>query len=163
MEGMAQISHLPARTDWQALRRLTTAEMERPSDRDFPGSPVVKTPHFPCRAWGFDPGLGNLQPTCHRARKRKFLELNKSENATHQLIKERPCGRGPQGWQPYLRGQIVDPATGDPQVQRDLSWSVKEHGEMSELMTHCGCRESDYEAPPPVAATWTATLLPFKE
>ena len=23
---------------------------------DFPGSPVVKTPHFQCRAFGFDPG-----------------------------------------------------------------------------------------------------------
>ena len=27
--------------------------------RDFPGSPVVKTPHFHCRGHGFDPWSGN--------------------------------------------------------------------------------------------------------
>ena len=27
--------------------------------RDFPGSPVVKMPHFQCRGHGFDPWLGN--------------------------------------------------------------------------------------------------------
>ena len=26
---------------------------------DFPGSPVAKTPHFPCRERGFDPWSGN--------------------------------------------------------------------------------------------------------
>ena len=37
-------------------------------DRDLPGSPVVKTPHFPCRGCRFDPYLGNEDPTCHTAR-----------------------------------------------------------------------------------------------
>ena len=27
--------------------------------RDFPGGPVVKTPHLHCRGHGFDPLLGN--------------------------------------------------------------------------------------------------------
>ena len=27
--------------------------------RDFPGGPVVKTPHFHCRGRGFDPWLEN--------------------------------------------------------------------------------------------------------
>ena len=27
--------------------------------RDFPGGPVVKSPCFQCRGWGFDPWLGN--------------------------------------------------------------------------------------------------------
>ena len=29
--------------------------------QDFPGGPVVKTPHFPCRGQGFDPRSGNLR------------------------------------------------------------------------------------------------------
>ena len=36
-------------------------------DRDFVGSPVVKTLHFHCRGHGFDPWLGNSHPTCHVA------------------------------------------------------------------------------------------------
>ena len=32
---------------------------------DFPGGPVVKTPHFQCRGHGFSPWWGNWDPTCH--------------------------------------------------------------------------------------------------
>ena len=31
---------------------------------DFPGSPAVKTPFFPCRVCGFDPWAGNSDTTC---------------------------------------------------------------------------------------------------
>ena len=33
---------------------------------DFPGGPVVKTPHFQCMGYRFDPWLKNQEPTCHR-------------------------------------------------------------------------------------------------
>ena len=32
--------------------------------RDFPGGPVVKTPHFHCRGSRFDPCSGNSDPAC---------------------------------------------------------------------------------------------------
>ena len=31
---------------------------------DFPWSPVVRTPHFHCREYGFDPWSGKWDPTC---------------------------------------------------------------------------------------------------
>ena len=31
---------------------------------DFPGGPVVKTPHFQCKGHRFDPWSGNQDPTC---------------------------------------------------------------------------------------------------
>ena len=34
---------------------------------DFPGGPVVKTLCFQCRGCGFDPRLGNEDPTCFSA------------------------------------------------------------------------------------------------
>ena len=30
--------------------------------RDFPGGPVIKTPHFQCRGCGFNPGQGPKVP-----------------------------------------------------------------------------------------------------
>ena len=32
---------------------------KKESGREFPGGPVVKTPHFHCRAHGLDPWWGN--------------------------------------------------------------------------------------------------------
>lgn len=32
--------------------------------RDFPGSPVVKNPHFHCRRQRFDPCSGNFDSAC---------------------------------------------------------------------------------------------------
>ena len=34
-------------------------EIKKTIPGDFPGSPVVKTPHFPCKGHGFDPWSGN--------------------------------------------------------------------------------------------------------
>ena len=51
---------------------------------DFPGDPAVKNPSFYCREQGFDPWLGNYDPTClvvrskkkkKRERERDFREL----------------------------------------------------------------------------------------
>ena len=38
---------------------------------DFLGGPSVKTPHFHCRGHGFDPWLGNWDPTCWRVQPNK--------------------------------------------------------------------------------------------
>ena len=38
---------------------------------DFPGGPVVRTAHFHCRGYGFDPWLGNSDPTNCTARPKK--------------------------------------------------------------------------------------------
>ena len=43
---------------------------------DFPGSPVVKTPHLPCRGCRFNPWWGNSDTTCHTAwPKNKFFKI----------------------------------------------------------------------------------------
>ena len=41
----------------------------------FPGGPVVQTPCFQCRSWGFDPWLGNEDPTCHVAQPKIRIKL----------------------------------------------------------------------------------------
>ena len=51
---------------------------------DFPGGPVVKTPRFHCSRRGFDPWLGNWDPTCLVAQpknknKNKFFKKNNIE------------------------------------------------------------------------------------
>ena len=38
--------------------------------RGFPGSPVVKTPHFNCRGCGFHPWSGNSQPAVRCSQKK---------------------------------------------------------------------------------------------
>ena len=52
--------------------------MKKRKNRDFPGSPVVKTLPFHCRGHpssavgtGSVPGQGNYDPTCHMAKKKK--------------------------------------------------------------------------------------------
>ena len=35
------------------------------TDREFPGGPVVKTPHSQYRGPGIDPWLSNEDPICH--------------------------------------------------------------------------------------------------
>ena len=43
---------------------------------DLSGSPVVKTPHFPCRGCRFNPWWGNSDTTCHTAwPKNKFFKI----------------------------------------------------------------------------------------
>jgi len=40
-------------------------ELEFKISRDFPGGPIVKTPGFHCREYGFDPWPGpHADPTC---------------------------------------------------------------------------------------------------
>ena len=46
---------------------------------DFPGSPVVKTPCSQCRGHGFDPCLGNWDPTYSAA----FAPTKKRMNELH--------------------------------------------------------------------------------
>ena len=47
---------------------------------EFPGSPVVRTPHSHCRGPGFDPWLGNRDPASHtvqpKKKKKKILSNN---------------------------------------------------------------------------------------
>ena len=38
---------------------------------DFPGGPMVKTPHFHCRGHRFDPWSGSQDPTSHEAWQKK--------------------------------------------------------------------------------------------
>ena len=38
---------------------LSTLSLKTPQPRDFPGSPVVRTPSFQCKGHGFDPRSGN--------------------------------------------------------------------------------------------------------
>ena len=44
-----------------SLKRIKNMEVKRninSPNRDFPGSPVVKTPHFQCREYRFNPQSG---------------------------------------------------------------------------------------------------------
>ena len=41
------------------LRSLCVDTQQETAIGDFPGGPVVKTPHFQCRGPGFDPWSGN--------------------------------------------------------------------------------------------------------
>ena len=43
----------------------------KPMCRDSPGGPGVRTPNFHCRRHRFDPELGNSDPTCHEAKKKR--------------------------------------------------------------------------------------------
>ena len=49
--------------------------------RDFPGGPLVKTLHFQCKDLGFDPWLGNGDPTCCTIRpKEKKIGMEENRN-----------------------------------------------------------------------------------
>ena len=50
-----------------------TAMNRKSAGRDFPDSPVVKAPHVHCRGHGFDPWLGNSQPSCCMRQQKKNL------------------------------------------------------------------------------------------
>ena len=50
---------------------LKGAERVGGRTRGFPGGPEVKTLHFHCRGLGFDPWLGNLDPTYLTAQPRE--------------------------------------------------------------------------------------------
>ena len=47
---------------------------------DFPGGPVVKTLRFHCRGRGFDPWLGNQDPTCCMVWQEKEKPTNQPTN-----------------------------------------------------------------------------------
>ena len=40
-------------------QKLSIMQPVKLKDRDFPGGPVAKTPHFQCTGCGFDPWWGN--------------------------------------------------------------------------------------------------------
>ena len=44
--------------DSDVIREVCLYSLKK-KNGDFPGGPVVKTPHFPCRDHGFDPWLGS--------------------------------------------------------------------------------------------------------
>ena len=48
--------------------------------RDFPGGPLVKTLRFQCRDLGFDPWLGNGDPTCCTTRPKENKKIGMEEN-----------------------------------------------------------------------------------
>ena len=41
---------------------IGTKDLKTLRCRDFPSGPVVKTPGFNCRGWGFDPWSGKKDP-----------------------------------------------------------------------------------------------------
>ena len=45
--------------DTMILKLIWKIKGSRITKKDFPGGPVVKTPHFQCRGPGFNPWLGN--------------------------------------------------------------------------------------------------------
>ena len=52
--------------------------------KDFPGGPVVKTPHFQCRGQVFDPWLGNKDPIYH------VVQLKKKKTNSIKKMDRRP-------------------------------------------------------------------------
>ena len=50
----------------------------RMGDRDFSGGPEVKTPRFHCRWHGFNPWLGNEDPTRHTVRTKNNIKKKKA-------------------------------------------------------------------------------------
>ena len=50
---------LPVRKKKKKIQRLSIMQPIKLKDRDFPGGPVAKTPHFQCTGCGFDPWSGN--------------------------------------------------------------------------------------------------------
>ena len=50
--------------------------------QDFPGGPVVKTPHFHCRGHGFNPWQGSQDPACFVAKKKK----KKKKTTSYRLV-----------------------------------------------------------------------------
>ena len=54
-----ELEFIPS-SDFKALK----IKMKRTA-WDFPGSSVVKNPPFHCRLHGFQPWLGNYDPTCY--------------------------------------------------------------------------------------------------
>ena len=61
---------------------LQTVPQNEDLKRDFPSSPVVKTPSLHCRRHGFDPWSGNENPTRHKARKKRERERERHEEKT---------------------------------------------------------------------------------
>ena len=62
--GLQSMGLQTVRHDWRDLARKQSIHTQQNSSSkkkawDFPGSPVVKTPSFHCRGYGFDPWLGN--------------------------------------------------------------------------------------------------------
>ena len=55
--------------------------MKRAHCRDFPGGPVVKTPHCQCRGCRFNPWSGVYDPTCHAAQPKD----KKNKTRTHYI------------------------------------------------------------------------------
>ena len=54
--------------------------------KDFPGSPVVKTPSFQYRGRGFDPWLRNQDPTCHVVQsKNKIKKLKRKRKIDYHI------------------------------------------------------------------------------
>ena len=54
--------------------------------RDFPGSPVAKTPSFQYRGCGFDPWLRNQDPTCHVVQsKNKIKKLKRKKKIDYHI------------------------------------------------------------------------------
>ena len=51
--------------------------------REFPGSPVARTPHFHCQGCRFNPWSGNCDHASHVAR----LKERKSKSGAHFIVK----------------------------------------------------------------------------
>ena len=60
---------------------------KKPSPWEFPGSPVIRTPHFHCRKHRLNPWLGNRDPVSPKVQperqkvkgERHIVQINKKE------------------------------------------------------------------------------------
>ena len=61
-------------------------EFKKNSQRDFPSSPVVRTPHCRCQGPGFDPWSGNKDPTRRAAWPKEKKRKKRKEKYSQQTI-----------------------------------------------------------------------------
>ena len=67
LTGMRCLNTASALVSLGSIKASGERELLKTADKDFPSGPVFKTVHFQCKGCGFDPWLGNQDPTCHAA------------------------------------------------------------------------------------------------
>ena len=71
---------------WLSCRN---AVYQNSDTQDFPGRPVVTTPHFQCKGCGFSPWLGSHYPACHM--------MHTKKQVAHNVKSIAACAVDPQG------------------------------------------------------------------
>ena len=67
---------------------LKVQHLNKTNNWEFPGSPVVRTPHFHCQGWGLIPGWGTKIPQIawHGQKKKKKKDKRKQIKKPQQKI-----------------------------------------------------------------------------